>query len=156
MNKTVYLREEEVPIWEKARELSGDKLSPVILSALKTFIAAKEAEGTGYERIVVEFCDAADSMLKKKKAFYGRWLLGHDKRFYISDEDSEEADVYMVAETAKGNVVVIKHTETRDTMSGKQFLVYSSFAAAAADRLVSWAVREAFERRGIPVEELDI
>ena len=156
MNKTVYLRDEEVPVWERARELSGDKLSPVIISALKAFVAAKEAEGTGWQRILLEFNDANDNMLPKRKAFFGRWIISPEKRLVALYEDGDHSDIYVVAETAKGNVVVLTHSEDAEGMSGKKFLVYASFQKAAADNEVNYAIRKAMELRGVPVEELDI
>jgi hypothetical protein len=47
------------PIWDPARELADDKkLSPVIVDALKKFIAAKEAETREFYRIEVRFDDS--------------------------------------------------------------------------------------------------
>jgi hypothetical protein len=163
MNKTVYLRDdEEVSVWERARELSGDKLSPVILAALKVFITAKEAENSGYKRILVEFNDARDHMLPKKNAFYGKWIISPNAPHYedYELEHRDQRDFYLVAETAKGSVVVIKHSEGDDEdghwVSGKKFLVFASFHDAAANDEVNSAVLKAVELRGVPVQELDI
>jgi hypothetical protein len=161
MNKTVYLRDEdEVSVWERARELSGDKLSPVIVSALRVFIASKEAENAGHERILVEFNDLNDHMLPKKKAFYGKWIISPNHPRVETYESRDQQDIYLVAETAKGNVVVIKYSEGFDNgdhwVSGKKFLVYASFHDAAADHEVNSAVLKAVELRGVPVQELDI
>jgi hypothetical protein len=156
MNKTVYLRDSEVPIWEKARELSGDKLSPIIVSALRQFVKEKDAQPNGYERILLQFNDALDHNLPKKKAFYGRWLIDLSKPLQLPDEQNYEFDIYSVAETARGGVVVYKHTASQEWMSGHKFLYYPSFQQAAADQEVNVAIREALERRGVPVEELDI
>jgi hypothetical protein len=156
MNKTIYLREEEVPIWERAREMSGDKLSPVIVTALKRYIADMEGKNRGYERIVVDFNDALNHHLPKSKAFFGRWIIGPAEPYRLSDEDGNEYDIYTVAETAKGNVVVTKYTESREGRTGVTFLVYGSFQEAAANPNINVAVREAVERRGVATEELDI
>jgi hypothetical protein len=43
---------------EQARRFANDRLSPVLLKALKGYVAAKEAEATGFERIQVEFEDS--------------------------------------------------------------------------------------------------
>lgn len=78
MNKTVYLPDDEIETWEKARKLANDRLSPVILQALKEFIMTKEteaAEAAGFERIEIAFDDADDNHLPKRKAFRGKWLI---------------------------------------------------------------------------------
>jgi hypothetical protein len=156
MNKTVYLREEEVPVWERARELSGDKLSPVIVAALRSFIAQKEAEPKGYERILVAFNDANDHNLPKKKAFFGRWIIPPERPLHLDDEDGRERDTYSVAETAKGGIVVTMFTEDTNGRSGTKFWTYTSFTDAAANREINYPVRHAVALRGVPVEELDI
>ena len=67
MNKTIYLKDGEGPLWERARELAGDKLSPVIVSALKQFVVVKEAESKGFQRIEVSFNDSDDYDVPKRK-----------------------------------------------------------------------------------------
>jgi hypothetical protein len=71
MNKTIYVRDEDAEVWERARALAGE-LSPVITSLLKTFVAAKEVETLGFERIVLRYRDRG---LPKAQAFMGRWLI---------------------------------------------------------------------------------
>jgi hypothetical protein len=155
MNKTVYLRDEEVPVWEKARELAGDKLSPIIVAALKSFISEKEATSKGFERIVVAFNDSEDYELPKKKAFYGRWIFTPGHPTEASDDDDVKY-FCAVAETAKGGVVLLERRESENLDSPFKFRVFSSFRDAAADPAFRYAVQEAVERRGVPVEELDI
>jgi hypothetical protein len=156
MNKTVYLREEEAPVWERARELSSDKLSPVIISALKRFIAEKEAQQQGFERILVEFNDSEAFGMPKKKAFYGRWICGPEDPVEVSDEDGDRTYYASVAETAKGSVVITERSEDQEGRCGFKFRAYPSIEKAAADKEFNYAVHEAVKRRGVPVEELDI
>jgi hypothetical protein len=157
MNKTVYLRDDEVSVWEKARELADDKLSPIIVAALKRFIAEKEASAKGFERIVVKFNDSLDHQLPKIKAFYGRWILDEQNPARIPDlHNDERGEAFAVAETAKGNVAVYMWREDSKDRWAYRFVVYPSFEKAAADPEVNYAIRKAVEERGIAVEELDI
>jgi len=168
MNKTFYLPDDEAETWEKARRLANDRLSPVILRALKEYIMTKEAEATevaGFERIEVEFEDVDDNHLPKRKAFHGKWIFPPGDPFPPKDpfrlavSDSEKR-LYAIAVTAKGNVVVYTwmHEDDfpEDRTYGYRFLVFGSFEEAAQDREVNYAVREAVRKRGVPVEELDI
>jgi hypothetical protein len=159
MNKTVYLRDEEVPIWERARELSGDKLSPVIIGALRRYIAEREAEDKSFERIVVQFHDVRDHSLPKAKAFYGKWIIGPGED-YSNEEFDEEGfrRCFAVAVTAKGAAVVWCWTAhaLSDDKQFERFNTYPDLITAVSDGEVNAAVREAVERRGVPVEELDI
>lgn len=43
-NKTVYVRSEDLAIWEKAKELAGTHLSLVIIAELKRWVTQKEKE----------------------------------------------------------------------------------------------------------------
>ena len=82
VNKTIYIRDEDVAIWDKAKELAGDKLAPVIVDGLRKFIVAKEAEAMeaqGFQRIEVSFPDAEANGFLKRKAFVGKWIFTPDE-----------------------------------------------------------------------------
>jgi len=162
VNKTIYLPDEEAETWEKARKLANDRLSPVILKALKEFVAEKEAEVKGYERIQVQFEDSDDHYIPKIKAFNGKWIFGPAEPLRIWNSDETVGDAYCVAVTAKGNIVVymwklLAWSDGDEPSEGAyRLLVFPSFEEAARDNDVNDAIREAIKKRGIPVEELDI
>ncbi len=157
MNKTVYLRDEEVAVWERARELSGDKLSPVIVSALRQYVLEKEARQKGFERLEIEFSDANCNGLPRKKAFYGRWIFPPNNPHRVGRENDDTVSYCgALATTAKGNVVTCTWTEDREGQSYKTFQVYTSFEKGVEDPETSWVVKWAIRKIGIPVEELDI
>jgi hypothetical protein len=171
VNKTIYLPDDEAETWEKARRLANDRLSPVILRALKEYIMTKEAEASeaaGFERIELEFEDSEDCHLPRRKAFIGRWIIHPGEPFPPGQVELPSGDVfvvsrrrvYAVAVTAKGKVVVYtwmhEHELPEDRGYDYKFLVFQSFEAAAQDPEINSAIREAVRRRGVPVEELDI
>jgi len=156
MNKTIYLRDEEGPVWERARELAGDKLSPVIVAALKHFIAEEEHKPRGFERIEVKFSDSKDHGLPKRKAFYGRWIFPPSKPIEVTSQDESYVHAYSVAMTAKGNAVFLRWKSDHEGRWGDIFCHYASLAEAAADPEVNYAARRASDEIGVPVEELDI
>lgn len=158
MNKTIYLRDEEAPIWERARELAGDKLSPVIVAALKHFIAQKEAEPKGFERIELSFSDSEDHYVPKRKAFLGKWVFSPAEPFAVEDEENPATYNTAVGITPRGSAVF--YSWTNDHINGRRegfrFAVYPSLAAAAANPYINHEARAAIEKIGVPVEELDI
>ena len=159
MNKTIYLRDDEVPIWERAREISGDKLSPVIVSSLRRYVADKEAHAKSFERIVIQYQDSSEHGIPKAKAFYGKWIIPPEEQYGYPISSSEFfRSCYAVAVTAKGAAVVYCWTlfEPSQGKSSERFFIYSDLEAAASDSEVNMAVREAIVRRGVPVVELDI
>lgn len=159
MNKTIYLREEEGPIWERARELAGDRLSPIIVTALKRFIAEKEAkehEAKGFDRIQVSYNDSDAHGILKVKAFHGKWVFPPSKPYDEYDDNRDTLHRFAVAITAKGAAVVHCWREDSESRWEDKFFIYPSLVAAAADSHVNWAVRSAIQEIGVPVEELDI
>jgi hypothetical protein len=162
MNKTVYVPDDEAETWEKARKFANDRLSPVILQALKEFIMAKEAEASeaaGFERIEIEFEDADHNDLPKRKAFRGTWVFSPGEPFRVTDdEDDQVVRSFAVAVAAKGNVVVLHWGTVAGVRAPyyTRFHVFPSFEMAAEDANLNRAIRAAIKKRGVPIEELDI
>ncbi|WP_321472157.1 hypothetical protein [uncultured Paludibaculum sp.] len=156
MNKTIYLRDEEGPIWDRARELAGDKLSPVVVNALKRFINESEAKAKGFERIEVSFNDYDDHRIPKIKAFYGRWVFPPNKAIELTNEEGTTSSRYAVAITAKGAAVVYSWKEDEESTWGNSLRVFNSLEHAAADVEVNFAARQAIKELGVRIEELDI
>lgn len=161
MNKTIYLRDEDVPTWDRARELAGNTISQVIVAGLERFVREKEAEAAaakGYERIEVTYSDAEAKGIPRRKAFHGKWVFAPKKPLELSNEDGSKLDCYALAVTAKGNVVVLAWYEEpgNQCASWRRFDVFSSLEDAAMNRDANPAALEAFRKLGVPLEELDI
>jgi hypothetical protein len=173
MNKTLYLRDEDGPVWERARQLAGEKLSPVVVEALKKFVAEKEAEVKGMQRIVVTYRDSADGNIPKAKAFVGRWIIPPEKRWRTLPTNAAGIIVAFMANrvqtfaalatTARGQVVIyswyeeppVAGTNTPPTRSSEKFEVFPSMVEAMHSDYGEIA-KAALPGIGIPVEELDI
>jgi EXLDI family protein len=52
-NKTIYVSDDDLPLFERAQELSGANLSSAIVRALRRFIELEEAKQHGVEEITV-------------------------------------------------------------------------------------------------------
>lgn len=52
--KTIYVADKDLALFDKAEELGGDSLSAVIADALRRYVDQKEAEAQGYEEHVIE------------------------------------------------------------------------------------------------------
>jgi EXLDI family protein len=52
-NKTIYVSDDDLPLFERAQELSGENLSAAIARALRRFIEIEEARQRGLEEITV-------------------------------------------------------------------------------------------------------
>lgn len=159
MNKTLYIRDEDTQIWDRARELAGDKLSPIIVAGLKTFIAnkeAEEAESKGFGRIEVSYNDASEHGIPKRKAFSGKWIYTPDEPLQLPSEDGLTVYFYAIAQTAKHNYAFLSWEEGWQGESNHRFQVFSTLEAAAGNKNLNAAARQAIKKLGVAVEELDI
>ena len=52
-NKTIYVRDEDVSLFEEAEKLGGDSLSGIIAEALRRFVTVKRAEMFGMQEHVL-------------------------------------------------------------------------------------------------------
>ena len=53
-NRTIYIADADVPLFEKAQKLAGDNLSAAIAHALRAFVEREEARQDGFEDITVK------------------------------------------------------------------------------------------------------
>ena len=74
-NKTIYVSDDDLPLFERAQELSGATLSSAIVQALRRFIDVEEAKQRGFDEIIVMVNDTG---VPRRKRFLGyrlvRWL----------------------------------------------------------------------------------
>jgi len=92
-NKTIYVTETDLPIFERAQELAGNNLSATIVEALRRFIKVEEGKRAGLEEITIKL---GEDGTYQNKRFIGK-ELGRTQ----VEEDAQLAKVYIVYETAK-------------------------------------------------------
>lgn len=74
--KTLYVRDEDVQIWERAEAIDNESLSSVVTTALRRYVLSKEMGGP-YERIelkVAVFTEDGRIDGSRTVAFQGRFL----------------------------------------------------------------------------------
>ena len=107
-NKTIYVADEELGVYERAQELAGGSLSAAILTALKRYVEAEEGRLEGFDEIVVRVGPRAGT----KQRFMGV-LLGEWSRTNASGS----TETFRVFRSRRGNFVV--HTaKTKGWTSG--------------------------------------
>lgn len=52
-NRTIYVADADLPVFEKAQQLAGDNLSATIVQALRRFVETEEARASGYQEITI-------------------------------------------------------------------------------------------------------
>ena len=129
MNKTLYVKEADVSIWERAEKLAPEGVSPLVTALLRDFVAKNEVSENGFERITIE------SRGKKggpavRKSFVGRWLVPPGTNLFAEQDDSglhwNSRVSYAVAQTKAGRLAVYEY-EPKNEAATTCFAVYNSF-----------------------------
>jgi hypothetical protein len=105
-NKTIYIREADTELWEKAEVLAGGSVSALLTEALRRYVEEEEQrERTGMESIEVELWGPEERPYKA--TFVGRWLLFPDEMETRTGEPGYDAGAYYgVALTRRGDIAV--------------------------------------------------
>ena len=103
-NRTIYVADADLPIFEKAQLLAGDNLSATIAQALRRFVETEEAKTSGYEEITVRVGKGRPYV---QKQFRGRLLA--KRRLSISGK--ARLLTLAVYETAHGRFALYSRTE---------------------------------------------
>jgi EXLDI family protein len=101
-NKTIYVTDADLPLFDRAQELAGGNLSAAIATALRRYVENEEAHEDG--EIVIK---VGEHGAYTKKRFQGR-LVG---RYVTPSADHTRMLYYRVYQTPKGNFAVhVKET----------------------------------------------
>ena len=104
-NKTIYVADADLPIFERAQELAGENLSATIAAALRRFVAAEESQVSGYGEVSVK---VGENGLFTQKQFNGRELA----KLRLPDSQTGHMTVLTVYETAKRRLALYTRTST--------------------------------------------
>jgi len=170
--RNVYVRAEDAAIWERAEQLAGESLSQLIADQLRRYVAQRDVEASGFERIVVEAIVKGEAppgpwdKEVRRVAFDGRWLVGEPvKRQHprpgvyeraISDGDMH---LYGVALTRRGKIAVLELDLAEGDEHGDppSLKLYESLQAADKDGIPHFILDQAAAALHTElVDELDI
>jgi EXLDI family protein len=98
-NKTIYVADADLSVFDRAQELAGENLSATIAQALRRFIETEEARTQGFGEITLK---VGRQMTYTRKQFLGREVARHRSR----DEESSRLITQTVFQTAKGRLVL--------------------------------------------------
>lgn len=110
-NKTIYVPDDDVEVFERCKAVAGKSLSSVILNALKQYLVQKEAEGSGMQEFnlwvgVENLSEHAGRIEGKRIVFVGAELAE------FKDDLRNENITIRVFKTQKGKYIV--HTVILD------------------------------------------
>ena len=163
--KTIYLPESVLPVWDRAQKELGESLSALVVDCLKRKLEWNEALGQaralGVDRIVLRVIDPEHPERSWKKAFWGRWLVNDIRPQGLLHKDYGDGVTISAAVTRKGAIAVFwKDDEMSDRGRLYVYTDFQSFKDAREDggpanpenlvSIVAAALGREFE------EELDI
>jgi EXLDI family protein len=94
-NKTIYVPDDALPLFERAQELAGANLSSAIVRALRRFIEIEEARQRGFDEIIVLVNGQG---AHRRKRFLGQRLV----RWLQPTADGKGTEILNVYRTARG------------------------------------------------------
>ena len=95
-NKTIYVSDGDLPLFQKAQELAGGNLSAAIATALRRYVRAEEGIRLGFDEITVRVGIGAGRKVRFVAALVGEW----------ADTRENRAETYRVYRGRSGKFVV--------------------------------------------------
>lgn len=72
-NKTIYVSDGDLPLFQRAQELSGGNLSAAIATALRRFVDVEEGRRQGFDEIIVRVGTGAGRKVRFLGILLGEW-----------------------------------------------------------------------------------
>jgi EXLDI family protein len=73
-NKTIYVSDGDLPLYDRAQELGGGNLSAAIVSALRRYVDVEEGLREGFDEIVVRVGPKPGRKVRFTGVLLGEWL----------------------------------------------------------------------------------
>lgn len=103
-NKTIYVSEEDLPLFERAQRLASGSLSSAIAAALRQFVEREEAHMKGFDEVTVPIGKPGS---RRAKRFHGR-VLAH----WGHQTGNDHTEMFTVYGTPKNQYAV--HVELNE------------------------------------------
>jgi EXLDI family protein len=73
-NKTIYVSEGDLPLYQRAQELAGDNLSAAIAAALRRYVDVEEGRREGFDEIIVRVGLGKGRKVRFTGVLLGEWV----------------------------------------------------------------------------------
>ena len=102
-NRTIYVSEEDQPLYKRAQELAGGNLSAAISGALKRYVDVEDAKSAGFDEVIVKVGLGAGRKVRFNAVLLGEW--------FDTDHASGKFEHYRVYRGARKFALHIERTE---------------------------------------------
>ena len=79
-NKTIYVSDGDLPIYQRAQELAGDNLSAAILAALRRYVDVEEGRQKGFDEVSIRVEPGAGRVVRFTGVLLGEWVTTSSSR----------------------------------------------------------------------------
>jgi EXLDI family protein len=73
-NKTIYVSDGDLPLYQRAQELAGGNLSAAIAGALRRYVDVEEGRREGFDEITVQVGPGKGRKVRFTGVFLGEWI----------------------------------------------------------------------------------
>jgi EXLDI family protein len=80
-NKTIYVSEGDLPVFQRAQELEGGNLSAAIAGALRRYVDVEEGRQEGFEEVIVRVGPGSGRRVRFTGVLLGEWGSTESNRF---------------------------------------------------------------------------
>jgi EXLDI family protein len=80
-NKTIYVSEGDLPLYQRAQELAGDNLSAAIAAALRRYVDVEESRHAGFDEITVRVGTGRGRKVRFTGVLLGEWASQTSGRY---------------------------------------------------------------------------
>jgi hypothetical protein len=127
---TLYVKDADLPLVEKAKEKLGDSLSATFIDCIRQRLQEQEQDLSSMDRITIE-TRSKNGAPTIRKSFEGRWLVCPESDDLTAEPDNSGVGwdyniVYGLARTRKGALVVYEH-DPRFVDGAATMEIYDSF-----------------------------
>ena len=152
--KTIYVRDEDLPLWDKAQKELGQSLSATFADCLREQLErTKITRSKTMGKITITQWNDHDEPVVRK-SFIGRWLVPPEDEHRTGEDGWDAGACWAVAETKKGAIAV--YSFHCNDQWGPSFDVFGSLEEVEGE-VPEDIISAAAQELGIPYEmELDI
>jgi EXLDI family protein len=101
--KTIYVSDEDLPLFEQAQQLAGGNLSSAVAQALARYVSAEAAQRHGYQEVTVRVGPVGS---QRQKRFFGVRVM----RWQHRSGDGRSLETFSVYRTRGGRYAVHRRT----------------------------------------------
>jgi EXLDI family protein len=143
-NKTIYVSETDLPIFDKAQQMAGGNLSSAIAQALRRYVEEEEMHDERFEEVTVEIGSVyrIDKRFIRESRVEKRFLGKPVIYWRTRDPEDPRSESYDIYQTPRGRFAVYSQTgpnhdyegddEEEDPTSESRLDVYDSLEAIRA------------------------